>query len=63
MIIQEYNDIQALDRLEHKIHIRKTQLKIALESNMRIVAEALQQQLDELDHNSNFQALMSLFDD
>jgi hypothetical protein len=60
MIIQEYNDIQALDRLEHKIHIRKTQLKIALESNMRIVAEALQQQLDELDHNSN---LMSLFDD
>jgi hypothetical protein len=46
-----------------QIQIKQTQLKIARESNMTFVAEVLEHQLEELHHESNFQAMMSLLDD
>ncbi len=66
MIIQDcvnLNSVQTDDSLQRQIQIRKIQLQIARDSNMYLVAESLQQQLDELDQNRNFHALMTLFDD
>lgn len=66
MIIQDcvnLNSVQSDDSLQRQIQIRKIQLQIARDSNMYLVAESLQQQLDELDQNRNFHALMTLFDD
>jgi hypothetical protein len=46
-----------------QIKIKQTQLKIAQESNMPFVAEVLQHQIEELQQESNFQAIMSLLDE
>ncbi|MBF2063040.1 MAG: hypothetical protein IGS39_01190 [Calothrix sp. C42_A2020_038] len=56
------NSVPTVDHLQRQIQIRKIQLKIARDSNMHFVAETLQHQLEELQDNSNFQALMSLID-
>ncbi|MEA5502462.1 hypothetical protein VB735_04935 [Halotia wernerae UHCC 0503] len=69
MISQDYDSIHVEDRLLRQIEIKENQLKIAQESNMVYVAEALEIQLLELrchlsepqDHE--LQALMSLLDD
>lgn len=66
MITQDYVDVNPVETdesLRRQIQIKTTQLEIARHSNMRLVAETLQQQLDELDKNRNFNALMTLFDD
>jgi hypothetical protein len=57
------NSVSANENLHRQIQIRKAQLQIARDSNMRFVAETLQQQLEELNQNLNFNALMTLFDD
>ncbi len=46
-----------------QIEIKKTQLKIAQESNMSFVVEALHYQLEELQKDSEFEVFMSLLDD
>ncbi|BDA73318.1 hypothetical protein RIVM261_015660 [Rivularia sp. IAM M-261] len=59
----DVNSVETDESLRRQIQIRTTQLEIARHSNMHLVAETLQQQLDELDKNRNFNALMTLFDD
>ncbi|BAZ08626.1 hypothetical protein NIES4071_04310 [Calothrix sp. NIES-4071] len=66
MIIQDYINVNLThtnETFHRQIEIKKTQLQIARDSNMRFVAETLQQQLDELHQDHNFNALMTLFDD
>jgi|UPI0003710ACF CO dehydrogenase/acetyl-CoA synthase epsilon subunit len=69
MIVQHYDAIHVEESLLRKIKIKEHQLKIAQESNMPYVAEALQKQLLELrcqisqSQDREFQALMSLLDD
>ncbi len=69
MIVQHYDAIHVEESLLRKIKIKEHQLKIAQESNMPYVAEALQRQLLELrsqvleSQDREFQALMSLLDD
>lgn len=66
MIIQDCVDVNPVvtdESLRRQIQIKKAQLQIARDSNMHLVAETLQQQLEELDKNRNFNALMTLFDD
>ncbi|RUT01818.1 hypothetical protein DSM106972_064410 [Dulcicalothrix desertica PCC 7102] len=59
----DVNSVETDESLRRQIQIKTTQLEIARHSNMHLVAETLQQQLDELDKNRNFNALMTLFDD
>jgi CO dehydrogenase/acetyl-CoA synthase epsilon subunit len=69
MIVQHYDAIHVEESLLRKIKIKEHQLKIAQESNMPYVAEALEKQLLELrcqisqSQDREFQALMSLLDD
>ncbi|MBF2004923.1 MULTISPECIES: hypothetical protein [Chlorogloeopsis] len=69
MIAQHYDLIHVENNLLRQIKIKENQLKIAQESNMPYVAEALQRQLLELRCQSSepqdfeFKALMSLLDD
>ncbi|QLE54431.1 hypothetical protein [Nostoc sp. TCL26-01] len=69
MISQDYDSIYLSNELLRKIRIKENQLKIAHESNMIYVAEALEAQLLELrdqlseSPDPEFQALMSLLDD
>lgn len=69
MIVQHYDAIHVEESLLRKIKIKEHQLKIAQESNMPYVAEALQKQLLELrcqisqSQDREFQALMSLLND
>ncbi|OKH41231.1 hypothetical protein NIES2101_34650 [Calothrix sp. HK-06] len=57
------NSVETDESLRRQIEIKKAQLQIARHSNMHLVAKTLQQQLEELDNNRNFNALMTLFDD
>jgi hypothetical protein len=69
MITQDYNSINFEPTLLKQIKIKENQLKIAQESNMLYVAEALKEELlklqDQLSESQNVevQALMSLLDD
>ncbi|MGJ5631643.1 hypothetical protein [Nostoc edaphicum] len=69
MITQHYNSIHVENNLLKQIKIKENQLKIAQESNMLYVVEALQDELLELQHQLSepqdveVQALMSLLDD
>ncbi|QSJ14556.1 hypothetical protein JYQ62_21900 [Nostoc sp. UHCC 0702] len=69
MLSQDCDSISVVNDLVRKIRIKENQLKIAQESNMVYVAEALQNQLLELrsqlseSPDSELQALMSLLDD
>ncbi|MBN3886359.1 MULTISPECIES: hypothetical protein [unclassified Nostoc] len=69
MIAQYYNSIHVKDNLLKQIKVKENQLKIAQESNMIYVAEALQNELLKLQaelsepQDVEVQALMSLLDD
>ncbi len=69
MIAQQYNSIHVKNNLLKQINIKENQLKIAQESNMLHVAEALQNELLTLQcqlsepQDVEVQALMSLLDD
>ena len=69
MITQHYNSIHVENNLLKQIKIKENQLKIAQESNMSHVAEALQDELLKLQgqlsesQDVEVQALMSLLDD
>ncbi|MBN3926901.1 hypothetical protein [Nostoc sp. NMS4] len=69
MIAQHYNSIHLENNLLKQIKIKENQLKIAQESNMIYVAEALQHELLKLQNELSepqdveIQALMSLLDD
>jgi hypothetical protein len=69
MIAQHYNPIHVENNLLKQIKIKENQLKIAQESNMIYVTEALQNQLLKLQcqlsepQDVEIQALMSLLDD
>jgi predicted XRE-type DNA-binding protein len=69
MIAQQYNSIHVKNNLLKQIKIKENQLKIAQESNMLHVAEALQNELLTLQcqlsepQDVEVQALMSLLDD
>lgn len=69
MIAQHYNSIHVDNNLLKQVKIKENQLKIAQESNMIHVAEALQDQLLNLQcqlserQDVEIQALMSLLDD
>ncbi|MEH1939456.1 MAG: hypothetical protein V7L01_04445 [Nostoc sp.] len=69
MIAQHYNSIHLEKNLLKQIKIKENQLKIAQESNMLYVAEALQNELLNLQcqlsepQDVEIQALMSLLDE
>ncbi|MCC5609323.1 hypothetical protein LC612_21720 [Nostoc sp. CHAB 5834] len=69
MITQNYNSIHVENNLLKQIKVKENQLKIAQESNMLHVAEALQDELlklqDQLSESQDVevQALMGLLDD
>ncbi|MEH2056238.1 MAG: hypothetical protein V7K97_08775 [Nostoc sp.] len=69
MIAQHYNSIHVDNNFLKQIKIKENQLKIAQESHMIHVAEALQNQLLNLQRQLSepqdveIQALMSLLDD
>lgn len=48
MISQDYNAVDSVNEVIRKIRIKEKQLKIAQESNMNYVAEAIEHQLLEL---------------
>ncbi len=69
MIAQDYNSIHVKNNLLKQIKIKENQLKIAQESKMLHVAEALKDELLKLQcqlsepQDVEVQALMSLLDD
>ena len=69
MITQNYNSIDVENNLLKQIKVKENQLKIAQESNMLHVAEALQDKLLKLQgqlsesQDVEVQALMGLLDD
>ncbi|WP_375497926.1 hypothetical protein [uncultured Nostoc sp.] len=69
MITQNYNSIHVENNLLKQIKVKENQLKIAQESNMLHVAEALQNELLKLQgqlsesQDVEVQALMGLLDD
>ncbi|MBH8572126.1 hypothetical protein I8752_03570 [Nostocaceae cyanobacterium CENA369] len=69
MIAQNYDATDVENNLLRQIKVKENQLKIAQESNMFYVAEALQSQLSKLKYqlfemqDPEFQALMSLVDE
>lgn len=69
MITQNYNSIHIENNLLKQIKVKENQLKIAQESNMLHVAEALQDELLKLQgqlsesEDVEVQALMGLLDD
>ncbi|WP_375510171.1 hypothetical protein [uncultured Nostoc sp.] len=69
MIAQHYNSTRVENNFLKQIKIKENQLKIAQESNMLHVAEALQNELLKLQgqlselQDVEVQALMSLLDD
>ncbi|BCL37947.1 hypothetical protein [Nostoc sp. MS1] len=69
MIFHDSDSTFAVNQLLRQIKVKETQLKIAHESNMLYVAEALEAQLLELRSqlseppDQQFQALMSLLDE
>ena len=69
MIAQHYNSIHVENNLLKQIKVKEDQLKIAQESNMLHVVEALQDELLKLQaqlsesQDVEVQALMSLLDD
>jgi len=69
MITQNYNSIHVENNLLKQIKVKENQLKIAQESNMLHVAEALQDELLKLQgqlsesQDVEVQALMGLIDD
>jgi hypothetical protein len=62
MIAQHQDSTSVVNNLQRQIKSKKAQLKIAQENNMSYVAQALQLQLQELEKDTEFQALMSLLD-
>lgn len=69
MIFQDCESVDIVNDLLRKIRIKESQLKIAQESNMVYTAEALKNQILELQSklsqspDPELQALMSLLDD
>ncbi|MCC5603097.1 hypothetical protein [Nostoc favosum] len=69
MITQNYNSIHVENNLLKQIKVKENQLKIAQESNMLHVAEALQDELLKLQsqlsepQDVEVEALMGLLDD
>ncbi len=69
MISHDSGSTSAVNQLLRQIKVKETQLKIAHESNMLYVAQALETQLLELRSqlseppDQEFQALMSLLDE
>ncbi|WP_193196649.1 hypothetical protein [Nostoc sp. MG11] len=69
MISHDYNAIDVEEKLLRQIEIKENQLKIAQESNMVYVAEAIESELLKLrsqlpePQEQELQALMSLLDD
>jgi hypothetical protein len=63
MIAQHLESTTVESRKDRKIAIKKTQLEIALTSNMLFVAQALERELEELRVDSEFEVFMSLLDD
>ncbi|MBW4685729.1 MAG: hypothetical protein KME40_11670 [Komarekiella atlantica HA4396-MV6] len=69
MISHDYNAIDVEEKLLRQIEIKENQLKIAQESNMVYVAEAIESELLKLrsqlpeSQEQELQALMSLLDD
>ncbi|AKG23950.1 hypothetical protein [Calothrix sp. 336/3] len=63
MITQHHDFTSVEDKLEKQIRIKQMQLRIAQESNMPLVMEALRLQLEELEKDNEFQAFMSILDD
>lgn len=69
MISHDSDATFAVNQLRRQIKVKETQLKIAHESNMLYVAQALETQLLELrsqlseQPDQEFQALMSLLDE
>ncbi|HYX13514.1 MAG TPA: hypothetical protein VE944_03935 [Nostoc sp.] len=69
MITQNYNSIHVENNLLKQIKVKENQLKIAQESNMLHVAEALQDELLKLQgqlsesQDVEVQTLMGLLDD
>lgn len=69
MISHDIDVTSVINQLQRKITVKENQLKIAQESNMLYVAQALETQLLELrsqlsqQPDLQFQALMSLLDD
>ncbi|NDJ24671.1 hypothetical protein GS682_24115 [Nostoc sp. B(2019)] len=69
MISHDYNAIDIEENLLRQIEIKENQLKIAQESNMAYVAEAIESELLKLrsqlpePQEQELQALMSLLDD
>lgn len=69
MISYDYNAIDVEEKLLRQIEIKENQLKIAQESNMVYVAEAIESELLKLrsqlpeSQEQELQALMSLLDD
>lgn len=68
MSFQDDDSIDAIDELVKKIRVKENQLKIAQESQMIYVAEAIKTQLSELRYqlsespDPELQSLMSLLD-
>ncbi|MEH1800243.1 MAG: hypothetical protein V7L13_13990 [Nostoc sp.] len=66
MITENDDSVDAVNELVRKISIKETQLKIAQESNLIQTAEALQNQLSQLQQelgdnsDTQLQSLMSL---
>ena len=66
MITENDDSVDAVNELLRKISIKETQLKIALESNLIQTAEALENQLSQLQQelgdnsDTQLQSLMSL---
>ncbi|MFN6488035.1 MULTISPECIES: hypothetical protein [unclassified Nostoc] len=66
MITENNDSVDAVNELVRKISIKETQLKIAQESNLIYAAEALQNQLSQLQQelgdssDTQLQSLMSL---
>ncbi|NJL60526.1 MAG: hypothetical protein HC903_00190 [Methylacidiphilales bacterium] len=69
MVAIQHDFIRTDNNLDRQIKIKRTQLRIAQEGNMPFVIEAIQHQLtklemggEDLQQDSNFNALMSLLD-
>jgi vacuolar-type H+-ATPase subunit E/Vma4 len=63
-MIAQYRELTTVETSqERQIAIKKAQLKIAQESYMSFVIEALERQLEELQKDSEFEVFMSFLDD
>ncbi|MCL6753139.1 hypothetical protein KBT16_20070 [Nostoc sp. CCCryo 231-06] len=56
MITENDDSVDAMNELMRKISIKETQLKIAQESNLIQTAEALENQLSQLQQENEYQS-------